>query len=150
MLLGSVECLAKSMSFPQARYAFRRAPYTPGDRDLLHACFPPLEKRFSAPADGKQASVIGWTEPERISFPATIGNRTVYHVVDIAGHFIQPHYFRTQAQNCVNLLLSAVRRIRQVLGISLRWLIPIGRTLIHVSARLNRRGCNGGSYRILG
>ena len=84
------------MSFPQARYAFRRARYTPGDRDLLHACFPPLEKRFSAPADGKQASVIGWTEPERISFPATIGNRTVYHVVDIAGHFIQPHYFRTQ------------------------------------------------------
>ena len=30
------------------------------------------------------------------SFPALIGNRTVYHVVDIAGHFIQPHYFRTQ------------------------------------------------------
>jgi len=68
MLLGSVECLAKSMSFPQARYAFRRARYTPGDRDFLHACFPPLEKRFSAPADGKQASVIGWTEPERVLF----------------------------------------------------------------------------------
>ncbi len=146
------------MSFPQARYAFRRARYTPGDRDLLHAWFPPLEKRFSAPADGKQASVIGWREPERVSFPAPIGNRTVYHVVDIAGHFIQLHYFRTQTVEfgigselrVLILLLSAVRRIRQVLGISLRWLIPIGRALIHVSARLNGRGCNGGSYRILG
>src|SRR6266487_3002570 len=59
-------------------------------------------------------------------------------------YFIQPHYFRTQTVEfrigselrALNLLLSAVRRIRQVLGISLRWLIPIGRALIHVSALL--------------
>ncbi len=101
-------------------------------------------KEFSAPADGKQASVIGWTEPERVTFPAPMGNRTVYRVVDIADHFIQPHYFRTQTVEfrigselrVLNLMLSAVRRIRQVLGISLRWLIPIGRALIHVSALL--------------
>ena len=79
-----------------------------------------------------------------VSFPAPMGNRTVYRVVDIADHFIQPHYFRTQTVEfrigselrALNLLLSAVRRIRQVLGISLRWLIPIGRALIHVSALL--------------
>ena len=73
-----------------------------------------------------------------------MGNRTVYRVVDIADHFIQPHYFRTQTVEfrigselrALNLLLSAVRRIRQVLGIPLRWLIPIGRALIHVSALL--------------
>jgi len=73
-----------------------------------------------------------------------MGNRTVYRVVDIADHFIQPHYFRTQTVEfrigselrVLNLMLSAVRRIRQVLGISLRWLIPIGRALIHVSALL--------------
>src|SRR5437879_13713276 len=48
-------------------------------------------------------------------------------------------------QNCVDLQLSAVRRIRQVLGISLRWLIPIGRTLIHVSAR---RGSTAGGVMV--
>src|SRR6266576_3942085 len=42
------------------------------------------------------------------------------------------------AQNCVysTCCFWAARRIRQVLGISLRWLIPIGRALIHVSALL--------------
>src|SRR2546429_4448643 len=101
-------------------------------------------KEFSAPADGKPASVIGWTEPERVAFPAPMGNRTAYRVVDIADHFIQPHYFRTQTVEfrigselrALNLLLSAVRRTRQVLGISLRWLIPTGRVLTHVSALL--------------
>jgi len=99
-------------------------------------------KEFSAPAGGKQVPVIGWTEPERVIFPAPMGNRTVYRVVDIADHFIQPHYFRTQTVEfridselrALNLLLSAVRRIRQVLGIWPRWLIPIGRAVISVSA----------------
>src|SRR5947208_2504263 len=62
-----------------------------------------------------------------VSFPAPMGNRTVYRVVDIADHFIQPHYFRTQTVEfrigselrALNRLLSAVRRIRQVLGNSL-------------------------------
>jgi hypothetical protein len=101
-------------------------------------------KEFSAPADGKQASVIGWTEPQQVTFPAPMGNRTVYRVVDIADHFIQPHYFRTQTVEfrigselrALNLLLSAVRRTRQVLGISLPWLIPTGRVLTHVAALL--------------
>jgi hypothetical protein len=68
----------------------------------------------------------------------------VYRVVDIADHFIQPHYFGTQTVEfrigselrALNLLLSAVRSIRQVLGITLSWLIPIGRALVHVSALL--------------
>jgi hypothetical protein len=99
-------------------------------------------KEFSAPADGKEASVIGWTEPERVTFPAPMGDRTAYRVVDIADHFIQPHYFQTQTVEfrigselrALNLMLSAVRRVSQVLSISLRWLIPIGRALIHFSA----------------
>jgi saccharopine dehydrogenase-like protein len=101
-------------------------------------------KDFRAPADGKQTTVTGWTEPERVTFPAPMGNRTVYRVVDIADHFTQPLYFQTQTVEfrigselrALNLLLSAVRRIRQVFGIPLRWLIPIGRAIIHASAAL--------------
>jgi Saccharopine dehydrogenase NADP binding domain len=97
---------------------------------------------FSAPADGKQVPVIGWSDPERVVFPAPVGNRTVYRVVDIADHFIQPHYFRTQTVEfrigselrVLNFLLSAMRRIRQVFRISQRWLIPIGRAVVRVSA----------------
>jgi hypothetical protein len=73
-----------------------------------------------------------------------MGNRTVYRVVDIADHFTQPLYFQTQTVEfrigselrALNLLLSSVRRLRQVFGIPLRWLIPIGRALIHASAVL--------------
>ena len=97
-------------------------------------------KEFSVPADGKQASVIGWTEPERVTFPAPMGNRTAYRVVDIADHFIQPHYFQTKTVEfrigselrALNLTLSAVRRIRQILPISQRWLIPMGHALVGV------------------
>ncbi len=51
------------------------------------------------------------------------------------------------AQNCVysTCCFWAARRIRQVLGISLRWLIPIGRALIHVSAR---RGSTAGGVMV--
>jgi Saccharopine dehydrogenase NADP binding domain len=99
-------------------------------------------KEFSAPTNGKQASVIGWTEPERVTFPASMGNRTAYRVVDIADHFIQPHYFQTQTVEfrigselrVLNLMLSAVRRMKQILPISQRLLIPIGRALIRVAA----------------
>jgi len=99
-------------------------------------------KEFSVPTDGEQTPVIGWTDPERVIFPAPMGNRTVYRVVDIADHFIQPHYFRTKTVefrigselHVLNLLLSAVRRMRQALKISPRWLIPIGRGVIYASA----------------
>jgi hypothetical protein len=101
-------------------------------------------KEFRAPADGKQATVIGWTEPERVTFPAPMGNRTGYRVVDIADHFIQPHYFGTQTVEfrigselrALNLLLSAVRGMRQVLPISLSSLALIGRALVHFFSRL--------------
>src|SRR5438876_5543087 len=77
-----------------------------------------------------------------VSFPAPMGNRTVYRVVDIADHFIQPRYFGTETVEfrigselrALNMMLSAVRRIRQALKIPVGWLIPIGRTLIHVAA----------------
>jgi len=53
-------------------------------------------KQFIAPAGGKETSVVGWTKPERVSFPAPMGDRTCYRVVDIADHFIQPRYFGTE------------------------------------------------------
>ena len=99
-------------------------------------------KEFHAPADGEQATVIGWTEPERVTFPAPMGNRTAYRVVDIADHFIQPHYFRTQTVEfrigselyTLNVLLSAVRRTIQVVPISPRWLNLIGRAFVQFFA----------------
>jgi hypothetical protein len=99
-------------------------------------------KEFVAPAEGKPMSVIGWTKPEPVTFPAPMGHRTVYRVVDIADHFIQPLYFGTKTVefrigselHALNLLLSAVRWVRQVFGISMRLFIPISRALIHVSA----------------
>jgi Saccharopine dehydrogenase NADP binding domain len=99
-------------------------------------------KEFAAPTDGSEATVIGWTEPERVSFPTPLGRRTCYRVVDIADHFIQPRYFGTKTVEfrigselrSLNALLSTVRRIRQTLKISADWLIPIGRTLIRIAA----------------
>jgi Saccharopine dehydrogenase NADP binding domain len=80
-------------------------------------------REFTAPADGNEAPVIGWTKPERVSFPAPIGDRTAYRVVDIADHFIQPRYFGTRTVefrigselSALNLLLSAVARVRPVI-----------------------------------
>jgi short subunit dehydrogenase-like uncharacterized protein len=74
-------------------------------------------QEFTAPAEGNEAPVIGWTKPERVSFPAPMGERTGYRVVDIADHFIQPRYFGTQTVefrigselSALNLLLSAVQ-----------------------------------------
>jgi hypothetical protein len=71
-----------------------------------------------------------------------MGDRTCYRVVDIADHFIQPRYFGTETVEfrigselkALNVMLSAVRRIRQALKIPVGWLIPIGRTLIHIAA----------------
>ena len=104
-------------------------------------------EQFTAPAGGNEASVVGWTKPERVSFPAPIGDRTCYRVVDIADHFIQPRYFGTQTVEfrigselrALNVLLSAVRRIRQALKIPIGWLIPIGRALIHIAAPFGSR-----------
>lgn len=53
-------------------------------------------EQFTAPTGGNEAPVIGWTKPEQVSFPAPMGDRTCYRVVDIADHFIQPRYFGTK------------------------------------------------------
>ena len=71
-----------------------------------------------------------------------MGQRTVYRVVDIADHFVQPRYFGTQTVEfrigselrALNLLLSAARWARRVTGISIRPLVPIARALMHVAA----------------
>jgi len=99
-------------------------------------------EEFTAPTDGKQASVIGWTKPERVTFPPPMSNRTVYRVVDIADHFIQPKYFQTQTVEfrigselrALNLLLTAVRRTKQILPLFPRWLIPTGHALVQMFA----------------
>jgi saccharopine dehydrogenase-like NADP-dependent oxidoreductase len=99
-------------------------------------------QKFTAPAGGNEASVAGWTKPELVNFPAPLGNRTCYRVVDIADHFIQPRYFRTETVEfrigselrTLNFLLSAVREIRQAITIPVTWLIPISRAFIHIAA----------------
>jgi short subunit dehydrogenase-like uncharacterized protein len=105
-------------------------------------------EQFTAPASGNEASVVGWTKPERVSFPDPLGGRTCYRVVDIADHFIQPRYFGTKTVEfrigselrALNVLLSTVRRMRQALKIPAGWLIPIGRALIHIAAPFGSSG----------
>jgi hypothetical protein len=66
----------------------------------------------------------------------------VYRVVDIADHFIQPRYFGTQTiefrigseLSALNLLLSALLRLRQAFGIGVSGLVPMSRVLVHVAA----------------
>ncbi len=116
-----------------------RHPRGPGSFACLLST---VGREFTAPADGNETPVTGWTNPERVSFPAPIGDRTVYRVVDVADHFIQPRYFGTRTVefrigselSALNLLLSAVRRVRQSFRIPVSWLVPIGRALIHVAA----------------
>jgi hypothetical protein len=99
-------------------------------------------EQFAAPTGGEEVNVVGWTKPERVSFPSTLDDRTCYRVVDIADHFIQPRYFGTKTVEfrigselrALNVLLSTVRFIKQTLKIPTGWLIPIGRAIIHAAA----------------
>jgi hypothetical protein len=116
-----------------------RHPRGPGSFACLLST---LGREFTAPTDGQEAPVTGWTEPERVSFPAPMGDRTAYRVVDIADHFIQPRYFGTRTVEfrigselgALNLLLSAVGRARQALRVPLSGLVGMGRRLIQVAA----------------
>jgi len=116
-----------------------RHPRGPGSFACLLST---IGREYTAPADGNEEPVTGWTQPERVSFPIPMGDRTVYRVVDIADHFIQPRYFGTQTiefrigseLSALNLLLSVVRRLRQAFGIGVSGLVPISRLLVHVAA----------------
>jgi hypothetical protein len=116
-----------------------RHPRGPGSFACLLST---VGREFSAPTDGREAPVTGWTEPERVSFPAPMGERTAYRVVDIADHFIQPRYFGTRTVEfrigselgVLNWLLSAVRRARLAFGIPLGWLVSMGRAPIQIAA----------------
>jgi NAD dependent epimerase/dehydratase family len=115
-----------------------RHPRGPGSFACLLST---VGREFTAPREGHEAAVTGWTQPERVSFPAPMGDRTAYRVVDVADHFIQPRYFRTRTVEfrigselgALNLLLSAVRRARLAFRIPLSWLVGIGRVLIQVA-----------------
>jgi Saccharopine dehydrogenase NADP binding domain len=116
-----------------------RHPRGPGSFACLLST---VGQEYTAPADGSEVPVTGWTQPERVSFPVPMGDRTVYRVVDIADHFIQPRYFGTQTVEfrigselrALNLLLSVVRRLRQALGIGVSGLVSISRVLVHLAA----------------
>ena len=116
-----------------------RHPRGPGSFACL---FSTVGQEYTAPADGNEEPVTGWTQPERVSFPAPMGDRTGYRVVDIADHFIQPRHFGTQTVefrigselSSLNLLFSVVRHLRQTLGIGVSGLVPISRALVHVAA----------------
>jgi len=116
-----------------------RHPRGPGSFACL---FSTVGGTFTAPADGDEKAVVGWTDPERTDFPAPLNARTCYRVVDIADHFVQPFYFGTKTVEfrigselkILNLLLSAVSRMRRVLRMPERWLTTISRPLIYVAA----------------
>jgi len=116
-----------------------RHPRGPGSFACLLST---VGQEYTAPVDGKEEPVTGWTQPERVTFPVPMGDRTVYRVVDIADHFIQPRYFGTQTiefrigseLSALNLVLLAVRRLRQTLRIGVSGLVPISRLLVHVAA----------------
>ncbi len=116
-----------------------RHPRGPGSFACLLST---VGQEYTAPADGNEEPVTGWTQPERVSFPAPMGDRTGYRVVDIADHFIQPRHFGTQTVefrigselSALNLLFSVVRHLRQTLGIGVSGLVPISRVLVHIAA----------------
>ena len=116
-----------------------RHPRGPGSFACLLST---VGQEYTAPANGNEEPVTGWTQPERVSFPMPMGDRTVYRVVDIADHFIQPRYFGTRTVEfrigseltVLNLLLSVVRGIRQRFGIGVSGLVPISRVLINLAA----------------
>jgi saccharopine dehydrogenase-like NADP-dependent oxidoreductase len=116
-----------------------RHPRGPGSFACLLST---VGQEYTAPVDGNEEPVIGWTQPERVTFPVPMGNRTVYRVVDIADHFIQPRYFGTQTVefrigselSALNLLLSALLRLRQGFGIGVAGLVPMSRVLVQVAA----------------
>jgi saccharopine dehydrogenase-like NADP-dependent oxidoreductase len=116
-----------------------RHPRGPGSFACLLST---VGREFSAPREGREAPVTGWTEPERVSFPAPMGDRTAYRVVDIADHFIQPRYFGTRTVEfrigselgALNLVLSAVGLARKAFRVPLSWLVGMGRLLIQVAS----------------
>src|SRR5207253_10240228 len=93
-------------------------------------------KEFTAPTNGAEAAIVGWTRPERVSFPAPMKERICYRVVDVADHFIQARYFGTKTVEfrigselrVLNFLLSGVRDWRRALKFPVSWLIAIGRS----------------------
>ena len=121
-----------------------RHPRGPGSFACLLST---VGEQFTAPVAGREKPVLGWTEPERVSFPGFMGERTCYRVVDIADHFIQPRYFGTETVEfrigselkLLNLLLSAVRRGRGILKVPVNSLIPAARALIYIAAPFGSR-----------
>jgi saccharopine dehydrogenase-like NADP-dependent oxidoreductase len=124
-----------------------RHPRGPGSFACLLST---VGQQFTAPRNGKEQVVTGWTGPERVRFPAPMGERTVYRVVDIADHFIQKHYFGTETVEfrigselrILNLLLSLLAVVKKTLRPSLNLLIPISRAFIHAAALFG--STNGG------
>jgi hypothetical protein len=116
-----------------------RHPRGPGSFACLLST---VGQEYTAPADGNERPVTGWTQPEQVSFPSPMGDRTVYRVVDIADHFIQPRYFGTKTVefrigselSVLNWMLCVLRRLRQTLGIGVSGLVSISRVLVRVAA----------------
>ncbi len=87
--------------------------------------------------------VRGWSGRQRVQFPAPMGPRWVYFVVDIPDYFLQPLYFNTPTVefkigselDSLNRCLSLVRLIRESLGFStLRRFLPLARSFVNVAS----------------
>ena len=116
-----------------------RHPRGPGSFGCLLAT---VGQHFTAPTRGNEAPVVGWTEPERVQFPAPMGQRTCYRVVDIADNFIQPRYFGTETVEfrigsefwLLNFSLSVLRGLSQALRVPAKSFMSVGRMLIYWAA----------------
>jgi Saccharopine dehydrogenase NADP binding domain len=88
-----------------ARFARSRLPdarrvkicITPGTRHPRGAAsfrclLSTVGRPYLVPRGGELREIVGWTERERLDFPAPLGKRHVYSVVDIADYFTQPRY----------------------------------------------------------
>jgi hypothetical protein len=98
---------------------------------------------YEIPAAGGPRTVTGWTGREAVMFPAAMGRRSGYLVVDIPDYFTQRVYFNTPNVEfrigselaVLNKALSAIRWTREHLGIPKgRWFLVPARALIHLAA----------------
>ena len=102
-------------------------------------------EKFFVLEDGRQELMEGWTGREQVSFPAPLGNRWVYFVVDIPDYFLQPIYFKTKTVefkigselDFLNHCLSGIRWIKKTTGLRrLDFLAPLFRVLISLASTL--------------
>ncbi len=96
-------------------------------------------EEFTVPRDGSRKILRGWTERERADFPAPVGRRWVYSVMDVADHLTLPQNLGARSvsfkigseMDILNRAMEMVRWIKSGLGPRMtNRLIPLMRRAI--------------------